>query len=125
MCTMSTIRGPAKDPAWVVGFCPDLYPGNPTLGPYAGALYPRRVGALVRFSPVKGAKRVYVQRCGPASAEKADPESSDSEEEIGGAEWKGFLGKREKGRWEEKLQQHLLLPSSPTKRVLRQGSIVR
>ena len=109
-----------KDSAWVVGFSKDLYPGNPTLGPYAGALYPRRIGALVRFSPVKGAKLTYVQRCPPASAEKADDESSDSEGEI-----EGFALKLEKGRWEEKLEQHLLLPSSPTKGVLRQGSIVR
>ena len=85
-----------KDSAWVVGFSKDLYPGNPTLGPYAGALYPRRVGALVRFSPVKGAKLTYVQRCPPASAEKADDESSDSEGEIEGfaLNWRRAVGKR-------------------------------
>ena len=103
---MSTIRGPPKDSAWVVGFSKDLYPGNPTLGPYAGALYPRRVGALVRCSPVKGAATVFVQRCPPSSSEKADgDDDSDSDADLVFADC-----------WEERLEQQLLLPVSPEKR---------
>ena len=100
----SRVKG---DSAWVVGFIKDLYRfQNPTLGPYAGALYPKRVGALLRFSPVKGAATFFVQRCPPSKSEKADgDDDSDSDADLVFAD-----------RWEERAEQRLLLPVSPEKR---------
>ena len=53
---------PMLSGAWVVGFNKELYPENPTYGPFAG-----RPGS-VRFSPVKGSKVQAVQR-GPPNRE--------------------------------------------------------
>ena len=78
---------PMLSGAWVVGFNKQLYPGNPTYGPYAG-----RQGT-VRFSPVKGAKVQAVQRCPPPTKlsrkksnvlSDSDDESSDSDGELEG-----------------------------------------
>ena len=120
-----------RDPlsgAWVVGFNKNLFPSHRAYGPYAG-----RPGT-VRFSPVKGQAVQFVQRAPPPiklSRKKSnvlsDSDDESSSEEpgfMGKKRERNVVGKREKG-WEDKLEQHLLLPSSPTKGGLRQGSLVR
>ena len=102
------VRNGYLSSAWVVGFNKELYPGNPTYGPFAG-----RPGS-VRFSPVKGSKVQAVQRAPPAPTEKlsrkksnvlSDSESSDSDGESVAPT----------SRWEDELLAHLLLPASPLK----------
>ena len=94
------VRNGYLSSAWVVGFNKELYPGNPTYGPFAG-----RPGS-VRFSPVKGSKVQTVQRAPPAPTEKLSRKSESDSESDGEVS-------------DELIAQYLLLPASPLSDVAK------